>query len=252
MPDPQHADVHWAGELFTLSPLRVAYWARRRTLLVADMHLGKPAAFRHAGVPVPEECTAADLARLDQAIQSFAPDRLVILGDLLHARTARCPRTFQTIAAWRAEHATLDILLIRGNHDDRAGDPPEDWRFRVHDEPFADPEDGNIAFAHFPEAIERADGKHVLAGHVHPAVRLTRGARSLRAPCFLFGSRAALFPAFGSFTGTKVIAPAPADRVFIVGDCVVAVGPKPGHQPSHHSRPTSARRRYPGLRPGLG
>lgn len=252
MPDPQHADVRWGGELFTLSPLRVAYWARRRTLLIADMHLGKPAAFRHAGVPVPEECTAADLARLDHAIQSFAPERLVILGDLLHARTARCPLTFQAVARWRAAHNVLDILLIRGNHDDRAGDPPEDWRFRVHDEPFADPDDGVIAFAHYPEAAEFSAGKHVLSGHVHPAVRLSRGTRSLRAPCFQFGERVAIFPAFGSFTGTHVIAPRPSDHVFIIGDDVVLpVHPRPGRTTGHPNRPRPARRTYPGLRPGL-
>lgn len=225
MPAHHSADVSWGDEHFTLSPLRVVYWPRRRTLFVADMHLGKSAAFRHAGVPVPEECTAADLARLTAALTAFSPTRLVILGDLLHARTSRCPVTLGAFARWREEHAGLDILLIRGNHDARAGDPPADWRIRVEDEPFSDTDDGDIAFAHYPEAVDRADGKRVFAGHIHPAVRLTRGSRGMRADCFWFSDHCAILPAFGSFTGTAVVAPARHDQVFVVGDdSVIQVG----------------------------
>lgn len=238
MPEQQTADVLWADERFTLSPWRVAYWPRRRTLLVADMHLGKPAAFRHAGVPVPEECTHKDLATLSAALDHFPSGRLVILGDLLHARTARCPLTLAAFAQWRARRPALDILLVRGNHDERAGDPPADWHIRVVDEPFSDPDDDQIAFAHHPEAAPRSPGKWVLSGHIHPAVRLSRGARSLRAPCFWFGDRVGVFPSFGSFTGSAVVSPASSDQVFVVGDdAVVPVGAPARHASTQPIRP---------------
>jgi uncharacterized protein len=37
-----------------LLPGRAAWMPATRTLLVADLHLGKAATFRHAGIPVPE------------------------------------------------------------------------------------------------------------------------------------------------------------------------------------------------------
>ncbi len=237
MQDTPCAHVQWAGERFTLSPLRLAYWARRRTLLVADLHLGKPAAFRHAGVPVPEECTSADLSRLSEALLQFPTDRLVMLGDLLHARTARAQQTIDTITRWRTGHAELDIVLVRGNHDAHAGDPPEEWGFRVADEPFAEPDDGVIAFAHYPEAAQHDRDRFVLAGHVHPAVRLTRGSRSLRTPCFWFSGRFGVLPAFGSFTGTAVVTPSVHDQVFIVGDDAVV----PAHAPGAQNRARATR-----------
>jgi metallophosphoesterase superfamily enzyme len=59
----------------------------------------------------------------------------------------------------------------------------------------------------------------VLAGHVHPAVRVGgRGRDRLRLPCFWFGPRVGVLPAFGAFTGTHTITPAPGDRVFAVAD----------------------------------
>jgi hypothetical protein len=43
-------------------------------------------------------------------------------------------------------------------------------------------------------------------------------------PCFYFGIRFAILPAFGSFTGNYAIRPTPDDRVFVVaGDEVVEV-----------------------------
>ena len=41
---------------------RALYWPRAATLFVADVHLGKAAAFRAGGVPLPRGATAADLA----------------------------------------------------------------------------------------------------------------------------------------------------------------------------------------------
>lgn len=40
----------------------------------------------------------------------------------------------------------------------------------------------------------------------------------MRLPCFHFGSRCGILPAFGSFTGTATPALEPGDRVFVVSD----------------------------------
>ncbi|MFN7780785.1 MAG: phosphoesterase, partial [Betaproteobacteria bacterium] len=75
-----------------------------RTLVVADAHFGKAAAFRARGVPVPQGTTTANLARLTTAIEAIRPRTLVFLGDLFHARESHAPATLAALAQWRAVH----------------------------------------------------------------------------------------------------------------------------------------------------
>lgn len=221
-------EVEWAGESLILLHQRALLWARRSTLCIADWHLGKCASFRHAGLPVPDAPTGADLDRLSDLVRTYTPRRLVILGDLLHAPTARSPETLAAFSNWRAEHADLEILLIRGNHDARAGDPPADWRIRCANEPHADPGDARLCFSHYPEAGSNDSlGRFALAGHLHPAVHLIGPAASLRSRCFWFGRRVAVLPAFGSFTGSASVRPSPGDRVFAIGEGRLAEVPIP-------------------------
>ena len=53
-PQPVHRAT-LAGEAVELLPERALHWIRERTLFVADVHLGKAAAFRAGGVPVPRD-----------------------------------------------------------------------------------------------------------------------------------------------------------------------------------------------------
>lgn len=207
--------VAWLGEDLTLHAQRALSW--RRTLVIADPHFGKAATFRARGIPVPEATTASDLLRLGRLIEATAAERLVILGDCLHARSGRDEATLDTVAAWRRSFAALAVVLVRGNHDRHAGDPPSSWAFDAVDDPLLD---GPFAFRHHPEPHDRA---YALAGHLHPAVSLSGGGDSLRPACFWFGPSVAVLPAFGAFTGATAIAPRAGDRVFAVGPEVVEV-----------------------------
>ena len=80
-----------AGESVELHAERAMHWPRARTLFVADVHLGKAAAFRAGGVAIPRGATANDLARLTALIERTRATRLVILGDFLHAAAGRVP-----------------------------------------------------------------------------------------------------------------------------------------------------------------
>jgi hypothetical protein len=44
------------------------------------------------------------------------------------------------------------------------------------------------------------------------------GGLSTTLPCFYFGTRYGLLPAFGDFTGTALIRPQSGDRVFVLVD----------------------------------
>lgn len=212
-------EITLAGEPAALLAERALSLPRAATLVIADAHWGKAASFRAAALAVPEGATAADLARLDAAIARAGARRLVILGDLLHDGASLAPALVDAVAAWRARHPSLDVTLVRGNHDARAGDPPAAWGFVCVDEPHAA---GPFALCHRPEV---AAAGHVLAGHLHPAVALAGpGRQRERLPCFLVGARRSILPAFGSFTGAATVRPAPGERVYVVaGESVVQV-----------------------------
>ena len=196
-----------------LLPERALLWERTGTLIAADVHLGKAAAFRAAAIPLPGGTTTEALSRLTQALERTAARRLLLLGDFFHARSGRASRTLAAIADWRQRHPDLEIVLVRGNHDRGAGDPPAEWRFDCHDEPRIEPP---FAFRHHPGEEEAG---YVLAGHIHPAVSLAGlGRQREKLPCFLFGDRVGLLPAFGGFTGGASVRPRQGDRVYVIAD----------------------------------
>ena len=214
-------DVDIAGEVLTLLPERAAYWARTRTLLIADPHFGKAATFRASAIPVPRGTTTENLQRLDTMIARVGATRIIFLGDYLHARAGRSPETLRVLADWRLANSRLVLVLIRGNHDRRAGDPPSEVGMPCVDGPVLEPP---FALAHHPVGVA---GSYVLAGHVHPCAVLVGPARQReRLPCFLLGAEVAVLPAFGEFTGCAEVEPREGDKVWVVaGDRVLRVSP---------------------------
>ena len=102
-----------AGEDVWLLPERALFWKRPATLIIADPHIGKPGAFRAAAIAAPEGTTIADLERLSTVIRRCGVQRLIVLGDLLHARSGRTAATMSAFEEWRTRHSNLDIVLVR-------------------------------------------------------------------------------------------------------------------------------------------
>lgn len=207
------ATLQIAGDALALLPERAAWWEAAETLLVADVHLGKAATFRAAAVPVSDESSAADLRRLSVVLERTNVRRLVVLGDLVHARAGLSPAVVEAVTRWRETHAAVEMLLVRGNHDDAAGVVPASWGFDECDGPLVEPP---FVLRHTPEADERG---YVLAGHLHPNVRLRGpGRETLVLPCFLAEPAFLVLPAFAAFTGSVCVRPGRAARVFVPAD----------------------------------
>lgn len=209
-------EVSLAGARVGLLPSGAAWLPDERLLLVADLHVGKDASFRRLGVPVPRGSSLESLRRVTQAATQCGARGIVFLGDFLHSEHGRDRQTMAELAHWRGQHANLELTLVRGNHDARAGDPPEELGIRVVDEPLA-AAGGALALCHMPEP--RA-GRYVLAGHWHPCVTVHGRADRLRLPCFWLGGDdgqgVGILPAFGRFTGMHRIEPRGGDRVYLL------------------------------------
>ena len=208
-----------AGESLVLLAEKAVFWPSARTLFIADFHLGKAASFRKAGIALPPGTTAENVDRLGRAIDKTHATRVVFLGDFLHNADSKAVATLARFGEWRAARTSLDLTLIRGNHDRKAGDPPPEWAVHCA-EPGAAA--GPFVLNHEPGAARTG---YALAGHIHPAVRLTGEGESMKLPCFWFGARCGVLPAFGAFTGTAEVLPRKGDQVFVVADDeVIRVG----------------------------
>ncbi len=208
------------GEALVPLPEKALWWPAARTLLVADAHVGKAVSFRALGVPVPRGTTGETLDALARLAARWPARRIVFLGDFLHSARSHAPATLAALDRWRERHAALELVLVRGNHDDRAGDPPASLGFRVVDEPLVE---GGLALCHHPRPHAP---RYVLAGHLHPCVSVGGRAHDrLRLPCFHFGAQVGVLPAFGAFTGMHAIGRRHGDRVYVVGEGTVAALP---------------------------
>jgi hypothetical protein len=195
------------GERVTLFAERASL-AAEQTLFVADVHLGKAAAFRAGGVPLPRGATAADLARLARLCAQTDARRLVILGDFLHAKSGRVAaldaafcngarRTMASISCWCAAITTPMPATRRRN----GASPVSASRIRSR---------------RFSLATAGAASLRLRAVRTHPSrlPRLRTGRRKRASPCFVLGRRHAILPAFGRLTGLAMVTPA-ADETIV-------------------------------------
>lgn len=208
MPEALAIDI--AGERLVLHADRALHWPARRSLLIADLHLGKGDTLRAGGIPVPTGGSADDLDRLGTLIRRLAVEQLWILGDFLHGpRTAGSWRDHWD--AFRRQHVSLDIRLVAGNHDGAATRTGLDISLHageVQESPFL--------LAHHPDngAEQGRAGLLRICGHLHPVVRLP--GLPGRFPAFVITPRQIVLPAFSAFTGGSLADPY-ARRITCVG-----------------------------------
>ncbi|WP_121821456.1 metallophosphoesterase [Halostella salina] len=153
------------------TPAATADLGGERALVVADYHAGIEAGLRYEqGVEIDSRAERRR-DRLRGLIVETDPDRLVVLGDLLHAigEPGGAERG-EVEVLLESLPADLPVTLVKGNHDGDA----ESWVEGVEVTDGAGVRIGNVGFAHghtWPSRdVLAADV--VCTGHEHPAVRL--------------------------------------------------------------------------------
>ena len=173
-----------------------ALWVEaERTLVASDLHLEKGSAFAVRGQMLPPYDSPATLAKLEAEIEALDPARVVLLGDSFHDSKA-------VDRLYTDDHARLDRLAagrdwvwLEGNHDLKALAGALDiLTGRI----VTTLQVGRLTLIHEPQPGEQPGE---VAGHLHPAARVSAHGRGVRRPCFVTDGRRLLMPAFGAFTG---------------------------------------------------
>ena len=196
---------------FILSAERCIYWENEDILIISDLHLGKTGHFRKAGIAVPQGIFMEDMQRLVTQLQSFKPQRVIVIGDMFHSKGNKEHDLF---VKWRKDFTQLSIVLVKGNHDIL----DESW-YREADIETSSCEItiGRFAFVHdYTDCVVPGDG-YIFSGHIHPGISIYGiGKQSLRFPCFYFGKHHAVLPAFSRFTGMYGITPRREESVYAI------------------------------------
>ncbi len=184
------AQVNGAALLFDRSG--AAWWPEERMLVVADLHFEKGSAFAaRRGVLLPPYDTRETLTRLEALCAAFRPGVVVALGDSFHDLGAADRLGADELARIRALTAACDWYWIEGNHDPQ---PPEGLGGRC----VALLACGPLTFRHLPRPGAQPGE---VAGHLHPAARVTVRGRGLRRRCFVTDGSRLILPSFGAYTG---------------------------------------------------
>lgn len=200
------------GEPVILMTQKCLYLEAFKTLLLADLHFGKINHFRKSGIPIPTKGNNRNAELLIESIQQSKAERVLFLGDLFHSHYNQ---EWEVIGQIRKHFVSCSFELILGNHDIMSRLQYKRHAITVHESQLAI---GNFLLTHEP-LTEVPMHLYNLSGHIHPGVRLVgAGKQALMLPCFYFGKRGGLLPAFGSFTGLARITPKKSDKVFVIAE----------------------------------
>ncbi|MFM7222307.1 MAG: ligase-associated DNA damage response endonuclease PdeM [Bacteroidota bacterium] len=206
---PVHSKA-FVQQHIVLSPQRCLFWEEEQMLVLADLHIGKAAHFRKAGIPIPQALFQEDLIRLFDQVNFFRPRSILISGDMFHSAANLEHDWF---SKWRTALGGIEIQLVRGNHEILHDD--EYARCGVH-VMGSHLEKGPFTFSHeLPHQLN--ENSFYFIGHTHPGVRLSgKGKQQAVLPCFHLTDRCCTLPAFSAFSGKHIVEPKKQDRVYAI------------------------------------
>ena len=153
-------------------PAAVATTGAERCLVVADFHAGIERGLRREGVELASDA-GARREQLLGAIDESDPDRLVVLGDLVHSIGEPGGAEHEELVAL-LDAVGIPVTVVRGNHDGGIDSVRDDVATPLTVTDSEGTRIGSVGFAHghtWPSrAVLTADV--VCVGHEHPVVRL--------------------------------------------------------------------------------
>lgn len=201
--------INCREEELILSKERAIFWISKKMLIISDLHLGKSATFRKAGIQVPATVGDNDLKRLSLLIAEFSPETLLITGDMFHHQLNSDTDSFHF---WRKTYPALKVILIKGNHDRLKESDYEGLDIQIQPKELL-----CFPFRFIHNQPQHTDEYYNITGHIHPGVTIYgKSKQRLRLPCFYFGMAYAIMPAFSQFTGMSKVQYKEGDQFYAI------------------------------------
>ena len=180
--------IDFAGEQMKLNQYRSTFWDKQKSFILSDLHLGKTTHFRKNGIALPNGVIEKDLENLQNLIEHYEPEKIIIVGDLFHAGLNSEIEIFRK---WFEDFNMIRWLLVKGNHDRFSK------KFGMEETEIYQTE--TLIFSHeFLDSLQKPQ----IGGHIHPGVTLmAQNRQKLKFPCFLVSENQIILPAFSQFTG---------------------------------------------------
>ncbi|MDX2196838.1 MAG: ligase-associated DNA damage response endonuclease PdeM [Cytophagales bacterium] len=202
------------GRSFCFLSSKAVYWSQLKTLIVADTHFGKVNHFRKFGINAPIEAIRNDLSTIKSMILQFDVHQIIIIGDMFHSMYNA---EMDYWLRWRNMFSGLEFVLVKGNHDILSQAIYNQLHITIKPHMLVIQD---FCFVHDITALSQVEPHmYYFSGHVHPALTIYGKAKqNLTLPCYFFDRNICILPAFGSFTGTKIISPEPGNQFIIIGE----------------------------------
>lgn len=238
-----------AGQNLILDPSGAIFWEKERALIVADLHLGRETVLQKAGMSFPGGASQQTLKILAATIARYEPKTLVILGDMVHARSGMSLDLNHLLQHTRRASLKVNWVLVEGNHDRGSRQAIQRLAIDVFEPPiFMHP----FVLTHEttePNSLVEVDGMAScqtegasnagnpspnlprsmdancpasikLCGHVHPGFRIPMTRDVVR--CFHWNGLELTLPAFGDISGSKRLHPRIGETLYLLtGQSVV-------------------------------
>lgn len=203
-------EIELRGEPVWLDKERAAYFVNSQLLAISDLHLGKAAHFRKAGLPVPTTVATRDLNRLSALLEKYKPKQLLVNGDMFHSDYNQ---EIDDFYRWKQNYPGVKFILVKGNHDKQLASVYQNLGIALHQPAFCT---SNFCFIH--DALKCTEKNlYPIGGHLHPGIGIYNHAKQrLKFPCFYFGETHAILPAFSIFTGLAMIKTKKNDQVVAI------------------------------------
>lgn len=196
-------------EEIILDKERAIYLPNEQLLAISDLHLGKAAHFRKAGLAVPNSVSKNDFNRLTGLIEKYLPKQLLINGDMFHSDYNT---EIDEFARWKESFSDINFILVKGNHDKQSEEVYKNLAVKVHEPSY---QTNKFCFIH--DVAHCKSNLYAISGHIHPGISIYNKAKQrLKFPCFYFGEQHAILPAFSNFTGLQLVKAKENDLVFAI------------------------------------
>lgn len=165
------------------------------------------------GVAMPAVLMDQLLATIAHEAHARRAERLLVLGDLLHAPIGITTELVERVAAWRRALACT-LVVVPGNHDRRIERVEHAWDMTITETTWCE---GAFEFAHDPCDLT-CRGAYGWCGHVHPAVTMRHGPDAVKLRAFHVGERFGVLPAMCPLASGGSVTIDASERIFAIAE----------------------------------